>query len=117
LAKRQILPAPKICLFASAQALCVRSVASRRPKRYLTCIRRDSGRARSLKIYFSFCKELDVRTLWLAAARTRPPATSRAEHAQKLAGSEQPSERRAKPRPSGAERGAGDVGAPRGAVH
>jgi len=53
----------------------------------------------------------------MAGGRPHPTASHRrAEHAIKLARSERPSERRATPSPSEGERGAGDTGAPQGAV-
>jgi hypothetical protein len=83
LSKKQNLPAPKFCLFAGTQALCVRSFACRDPVFFIVVA--ASGRTRSLKSCFSFCKELDVRTLCFAAARTQPQNTSKAEPAIKLA--------------------------------
>jgi len=79
-----LTPAPSSFCF---EALRARSFASRRPKRYLTCIRRDGGRTHSLKTYFLF-RRLVVRTLCFAAARTQPQNTSKAEPTIKLARSQ-----------------------------
>jgi len=71
----------------------------------------------SYKQIFLRVKTCEVRTLRLAAARTRLQAASKAEHAIKLAGSERPSERPVLALSQQSQNGAREIREPGRAVH
>jgi len=108
LSKKANFARTKICLFAGTQALRVRSFASRRSKRYLSCLRRDSGRLYFLNTYWGHCG-------------LQPPAPGRKPQAKlnPYYISKKPADqgwRRMSPAPKRGEWSAGDVGAPTGAA-